>query len=111
MAYYTYALMVTPSQTVPFSSGWMVCAKPGPVSVRRKVLRDGVIVVTRERLRVGVTYAGKIVTVHVEDTYFRVTCDGAGISLHPRPERRRVTRWKARIRTPRTGPVTRSWRG
>ena len=41
---------------------------PGPVSVQRKVPRDGVIMVTRQRLRVGATYAGKIVTVHVEDT-------------------------------------------
>jgi len=29
----------------------------------------------------------KIVTVHVEDTHFRVTCDGAEISLHPGPIR------------------------
>ena len=36
--------------------------------------------VTRQPLRVGATYAGKIVTVHVEDTHFRVTCDGAEIS-------------------------------
>jgi hypothetical protein len=33
----------------------------------------------------GATYAGKIVTVHVEDTHFRVTCDGAGLSLHSAP--------------------------
>jgi hypothetical protein len=32
--------------------------------VQRKVPRDGVIMVTRQRLRVGTTYAGKIVTVH-----------------------------------------------
>ena len=73
----------------------------GPVSVQRKVPRDGVIMVTRQRLRVGATYAGKIVTVHVEDTHFRITCDGAGISLHPRTEQRPVTRWKAKIHTPK----------
>lgn len=39
----------------------------------------------------------KIVTVLVEDTHFRVTCDGAEISLHPRAEQRPVTRWKAKI--------------
>ena len=75
---------------------------PGPVRVQRKVPRDGVIMVTRQRLRVGATYAGKIVTVHVEDTHFRVTCDGAEISLHPRTEQRPVTRWKAKIHTPKT---------
>jgi transposase InsO family protein len=74
---------------------------PGPVSVQRKVPRDGVIMVTRQRLRVGATYAGKIVTVHVEDTHFRVTCDGAEIALHPRTEQRPVTRWKAKIHAPK----------
>jgi transposase InsO family protein len=79
---------------------------PGPVSVQRKVPRDGVIMVTRQRLRVGATYAGKIVTVHVEDTHFRVTCDGAEISLHPRAEQRPVTRWKAKIHAPKTERVS-----
>ena len=79
---------------------------PGPVSVQRKVPRDGVIMVTRQRLRVGATYAGKIVTVHVEDTHFRVTCDGAEISLHPRVEQRPVTRWKAKIHAPKPESVS-----
>jgi transposase InsO family protein len=78
----------------------------GPVSVQRKVPRDGVIMVTRQRLRVGATYSGKIVTVHVEDTHFRVTCDGAQISLHPRTEQRPVTRWKAKIHAPKPGRVS-----
>jgi transposase InsO family protein len=79
---------------------------PGPVSVQRKVPRDGVIMVTRQRLRVGATYAGKIVTVHVEDTHFRVTCDGAEISLHPRTEQRPVTRWKAKIHARKPGTLS-----
>jgi transposase InsO family protein len=79
---------------------------PGPVSVQRKVPRDGIIMVTRQRLRVGATYAGKIVTVHVEDTHFRVTCDGAEISLHPRTEQRPVTRWKAKIHAPKPERVS-----
>jgi transposase InsO family protein len=79
---------------------------PGPVSVQRKVPRDGVIMVTRQRLRVGATYAGKIVTVHVEDTHFRVTCDGAEISLHPRADQRPVTRWKAKIHAPKPERVS-----
>ena len=79
---------------------------PGPVSVQRKVPRDGVIMVTRQRLRVGATYAGKIVTVHVEDTHFRVTCDGAELSLHPRAEQRPVTRWKAKIHAPKAGSAS-----
>ena len=74
---------------------------PGTVSVQRKVPRDGVIMVTRQRLRVGATWAGKIVTIHVEDTHFRVTCDGAEVALHPRNEQRPVNRWKAKIQAPK----------
>jgi len=42
--------------------------------------------VTRQRLRIGASYAGKIVTVHVKDTHFRVTYDGAELSLPPAPD-------------------------
>lgn len=79
---------------------------PGPVSVQRKIPKDGIIMVTRQRLRVGASYAGKIVTIHVEATHFRVTCDGAEISLHPRTEQRPVTRWKANVHAPRTKPAS-----
>jgi hypothetical protein len=78
---------------------------PGPVSVQRKVPKDGVIMVTRQRLRVGATYAGKIVTVHVEDTHFRITCDGTELAIHPRNEQRPITRWKANIHAPKPEPV------
>lgn len=61
--------------------------------------------VTRQRLRVGRTYAGKIVTIDVEDTHLQVTCDGVQLALHPRHEQRPVTRWKAKIHTALTGPV------
>ena len=79
---------------------------PGPVSVQRKVPRDGVIMVTRQRLRVGATYAGKIVTVHIEDTHFRITCDGIDIALHPRDEQRPVTRWRAKVHAPKPGELS-----
>ena len=46
-------------------------------------------------------WAGKIVTVHVEDTHFRVTCDGTEVSLHPRDEQRPVNQWKAKIHAPK----------
>jgi hypothetical protein len=73
----------------------------GPVSVQRKVPRDGVIMVARQRLRVGRTYADKIVNVHVEDTHFRITCEGTEISLHPRDNQHPVRRWKAKIHAPK----------
>jgi transposase InsO family protein len=77
---------------------------PGPMSVQRKVPRDGVVMVARQRLRVGRTYTGKIVTIHVEDTHFRVTCDGAQLSIHPRTTELPIRRWKATIHAPRPNP-------
>jgi transposase InsO family protein len=74
----------------------------GPVSVQRKVPADGKIMVARQILRIGRTYAGDIVTVHVEDTHFRVTLDGAELCIHPRTSQHPVTRWKAKIHAPRT---------
>jgi transposase InsO family protein len=79
---------------------------PGPMRVQRKVPRDGVVMVARQRLRVGRTYAGKIVTIHVEDTHFRVTCDGAQLSIHPRTTELPIRRWKAKIHAPRPNPPT-----
>ena len=73
----------------------------GAISVERMVPADGVIMVARQRIRVGRTYAGELVTVHVEDTYFRITLNGADLSLHPRKEQRPVTRFRAKIHTPK----------
>nr|WP_163017306.1 hypothetical protein [Streptomyces chartreusis] len=73
----------------------------GAVRVERKVPADGVIMVARQRLRVGRTYAGELVTVHVEDTYFRITLNGTELSLHPRKEQRPVTRFRAKIHAPK----------
>ncbi|MFF3160152.1 integrase core domain-containing protein, partial [Streptomyces sp. NPDC057910] len=54
-------------------TGELPAPAAGAVRVERKVPADGVIMVARQRLRVGRTYAEEIVTVHVEDTYFRIT--------------------------------------
>jgi hypothetical protein len=53
----------------------------GSISVQRQM-------VTRRRLCIGRTNAGKIVTIHVEDAHFRVTCDGVQLSLHRHHEQR-----------------------
>lgn len=68
---------------------------PGPLSVTRVVARDGVIMVARQRLRVGATHTGKTVTVLVEDTYLRVLLHGEEISLHPRTTTNPITRFTA----------------
>ncbi|WP_433206517.1 hypothetical protein ACQP1G_20165 [Nocardia sp. CA-107356] len=61
---------------------------PGTISVQRIVPTDGVVMVARRRLRVGRTYAGQIITIHVEDIHFRVTCNGADLALRPKHHRR-----------------------
>jgi transposase InsO family protein len=73
----------------------------GGVSVERKVPRDGVVMVARQRLRVGRTHAGRIVTIYVGDTHFRVTYEGAELSLHARNDQHPVKRWKAKIHAPK----------
>jgi hypothetical protein len=56
----------------------------GQVRVRRRVPKDGVTMVANQRLRVGRQHAGKIVTIVVEDTRFRITHDGQELGTHPR---------------------------
>ncbi|MCJ0872551.1 IS481 family transposase [Streptomyces sp. AP-93] len=73
----------------------------GAIRVERKVPVDGVIMVARQRLRVGRTYAGETVTIHVEDTYFRITLNDAELALHPRKNRNPVTRFRAKIHAPK----------
>ncbi|MBH1934531.1 IS481 family transposase [Streptomyces sp. AV19] len=68
---------------------------PGPISVTRRVPRDGVVMVTRQRLRIGRTHAGKTVHILVEDTHFRVLLDGEELCLHPRDDKQPVTRFRA----------------
>ncbi len=55
--------------------------------------------VARQRLRVGRTRTGKVVTVVVEDTHFRILHNEQELAIHPRhPERRsvRVTAYNRR---------------
>ncbi|MEU6191490.1 hypothetical protein [Nocardia sp. NPDC047038] len=73
----------------------------GPISVQRKVPADGVVMVARQNIRIGRTYAGQIVTIHVEDTHFRVALNGAELSIHARKTQHPVRRWKSKIHAPR----------
>jgi transposase InsO family protein len=66
-----------------------------PLQVQRRVPRDGRVMVARQLLRVGATHAGKVVTVVVEDTCFRVLCDGEELAAHPRTSDHPITRFKA----------------
>jgi len=67
----------------------------GTVRVERRVPRDGVVMVTRQRVRVGRVHAGKLVTILVEDTHLRVLHNGEELALHARTENRPIARFKA----------------
>jgi hypothetical protein len=56
----------------------------GPQSVQRRVPTDGVVMVAGQRLRVGRTHAGAIVTIVVEHHHFRVLDGIRELSLHAR---------------------------
>ncbi|MEY9969600.1 transposase InsO family protein [Streptacidiphilus sp. MAP12-16] len=83
------------------AAGELPAPAAGAIHVERKVPADGVIMVARQRLRIGRTYAGELVTVHVEDTYFRVTLNGADLVVHPRKNQHPVTRFRAKIHAPK----------
>lgn len=66
-----------------------------PQSVQRRVPTDGVTMVAGQRLRVGRTHAGKIVTVIVEDHHFRVLDGQTELSLHARTDAKPIRNFNA----------------
>lgn len=66
----------------------------GPQRVHRRVPTDGVVMVAGQRLRVGRTQAGTIVTVVVED-HFRVLDGTAELSLHARTTTKPIRNFNA----------------
>jgi hypothetical protein len=70
-------------------------APPDPIRAERRVPDHGVIMVARQRLRIGRAHAGKLVTVFVEDTHLRVVHDGEELSLHARTTGHSVSRFRA----------------
>jgi hypothetical protein len=71
--------------------------------VRRIIMRSGIITARNPPAAAGP--GGRVRSLVTSDG-FRVTCDGAEISLHPRTEQRPVTRWKAKIHAPRPERVS-----
>jgi hypothetical protein len=61
----------------------------------RRVPCDGVVMVARQRLRVGTSHAGKIVTIIAEDTHFRILDGEQELAIHPRKTNQPITRTKA----------------
>jgi hypothetical protein len=67
----------------------------GPQSVQRRVPKDGVVMVAGQRLRVGRTHAGTIVTIAVEDHHFRVLDGIKELSLHARTSTKPIRNFNA----------------
>lgn len=76
----------------------------GPAFIRCPVPADGVVMVSRQRLRVGRSHAGKTVTIVVQDTHYRVLHDDEELSTHPRNSHSPIRTTKAHApQAPTTG--------
>ena len=73
---------------------------PAAAEVQRRVSSRGGIQVARQRIQVGMTHAGKIVTVVSEDTSFRLVIDGEDVGVVPRTTSRQIDRYKAHATHP-----------
>ncbi|GAB3038233.1 hypothetical protein MBOU_25290 [Mycobacterium bourgelatii] len=67
----------------------------GPQSVQRRVPKDGVVMVAGQRLRVGRTHAGTIVTIVIDDHHYRVLDGIKELSLHARTSTKPIRNFNA----------------
>ncbi|ABM11307.1 hypothetical protein Mvan_0460 [Mycolicibacterium vanbaalenii PYR-1] len=79
----------------PATTALPIAPPAGPQSVQRRVAKDGVVMVAGQRLRVGRTHAGTIVTVVVEDHHFRVLDGIRELSLHARTTTKPIRNFNA----------------
>ena len=80
-------------------------AGPAPLpdataTVQRRVSSRGGIQIARQRIQVGMTHAGKIVTVAAQDHSFRLVIDGETVRVVPRTTSREINRYKAHATHP-----------
>ena len=68
--------------------------------VQRRVSSRGGIQVARQRIHVGMTHAGKIVTVITENKSFRLVIDGDTVGVVPRTTSYEIGRYKAHATHP-----------
>jgi len=81
-------------------------AGPAPLpeaapTVQRRVSSRGGIQVARQKIQVGMTHAGKIVTVVTETNSFRLVIDGDTVAVVPRTTSHQIGRFKAYATHPR----------
>jgi hypothetical protein len=65
----------------------------GSLRAQRKVHANGKIMVARQSIKLGPRHAGKIVTVVVEDTHFRILHGEEEIAVRPRRDLTPITRF------------------
>jgi hypothetical protein len=68
---------------------------PAAPAVQRQVSARGGIMVATQKIQVGMTHAGKIVTVIPQNSTFRLVIDGDTIRVVPRTTSREIHRYKA----------------
>jgi len=68
--------------------------------VQRRVSSRGGIQVARQRIQVGMTHAGKIVTVVTENNSFRLVIGGDTAAAVPRTTSYEINRYKAHATHP-----------
>jgi transposase InsO family protein len=81
-------------------------AGPAPLpeaalTVQRRVSSRGGIMVAKQKIQVGMSHAGKIVTVACERNSFRLVIDGDTVAEVPRLTSREIDRYKAYATRPR----------
>jgi transposase InsO family protein len=81
-------------------------AGPAPLpeaalTVQRRVSSRGGIMVAKQKIQVGMSHAGKIVTVACEKNSFRLLIDGDTVAEVPRLTGREIDRYKAYATRPR----------
>ena len=68
---------------------------PSATAVQRRVSSRGGIQVARQRIQVGMSHAGKTVTVLSENDTFRLVIDGETVGVVPRTTSQETRRYKA----------------
>ncbi len=76
---------------------------PAATAVQRRVSSRGGIQVARQKIQVGMTHAGKTVTVVDQDTSFRLVIEGETGAVVPRTTSSEIHRYKAYAAHPRPG--------
>jgi len=80
----------------------------GSIAARRRVHADGRIVVNYQHMKLGPRHAGKLVTVIIEDTCYRILHGEEELAVKPRRDTSPITRLYVRGMKPRPDPSSMS---